>query len=70
MKKRLIADQIRHRMQTKNSGNSATGSSSPTPSGRKRRGRPPKISQEDYMSPHELGVSAFSSHLGEFSIFG
>ncbi|XP_060551894.1 uncharacterized protein LOC132713351 isoform X3 [Ruditapes philippinarum] len=55
MKKRLIADQIRQRMQTKNSGNSATGSSSPPPSGRKRRGRPPKISQEDYMSPHELG---------------
>ncbi|XP_053408583.1 bromodomain adjacent to zinc finger domain protein 2B-like isoform X2 [Mercenaria mercenaria] len=55
LKKKLIADQIRHRMQTKNSGTSETGSSSPPPSGRKRRGRPPRISQENYMSAQELG---------------
>ena len=49
MKKKLIADQIRQRMQSK---------TSPPGSGRKRgRGRPPKISNDSSLPPKELDVS-------------
>lgn len=44
MKRKIIADQIRQRVQTKTSSDDPQS----PPSGRKRRGRPPKISQEDY----------------------
>lgn len=60
MKKKLIADQIRNKMQSKTTlppsadifGNLSVGSSS-----RKRRGRPPKISQDECnLTPKELEV--------------
>lgn len=59
MKKKLLADQIRNRMQSKSSVPSADifGGFSMGMSSKKRRGRPPKISQDECnLTPKELEV--------------
>lgn len=66
VKKKLLADQIRNRMQSKSSNSSADifGHLSMGLSSRKRRGRPPKISQDECnLTPKELEVICHKNSL-------